>query len=88
MMRSIRLDDELESQLEQVARIEGQPVSGVIRDAVRRHCRAILSDRLDTLLGDVIGSVSFKGRGRDAHRDFRSAVVRKHTRRRKLRKRS
>lgn len=61
-MRSVRLDEELESRLEEAARITGEPVSRIIRDAVRKKCDEVLGDRLDVRLADVIGSVSSKKR--------------------------
>jgi hypothetical protein len=60
-MRSVRLDAELDARLQEVARLTGQPVSRIIRDAVRRQCDRWLSRRLDARLADVIGSVASGG---------------------------
>jgi predicted transcriptional regulator len=59
-MKSVRLDRSLESRLEEAARISGCPVSTIIRQAIEERCRALLSDRLDRRLADVIGSVASK----------------------------
>jgi Arc/MetJ-type ribon-helix-helix transcriptional regulator len=46
-MRSVRLDEELENRLEEAARASGEPVSEIIREAVRRRCDEMLGGRLD-----------------------------------------
>ena len=44
-MKSVRLDEALESRLEEAARATGRSVSQIIRDALRRHCEELLSNR-------------------------------------------
>lgn len=74
-MRSVRLDEELESRLEEAARISGQPVSEIIRDAIRRRCDEVIEHRLDSRLADVIGIVaSGGGNSRKTGRDFADAL--------------
>ena len=74
-MRSVRLDKALESRLEEAARISGEPVSSIIRQAIEQRCEQILGERLDHRLTDVAGLVrSSGGRARrtgDAFRKLR-----------------
>ncbi len=56
-MRSVRLDTALEAQLEEAARLSGEPVSQIIRRAIESQCREILGERLAPRLRDVIGVV-------------------------------
>jgi predicted DNA-binding protein len=60
-MRSVRLSETLESRLEEAARISGQPVSSIIRQAIEQRCEEILGERLAHRLGDVTGAVRSKG---------------------------
>ncbi len=60
-MRSVRLDEQLEARLAEAARVTGQPVSAIIRDAVAERCDVLLGRRLDGRLADVIGVVSSEG---------------------------
>jgi predicted transcriptional regulator len=60
-MRSVRLDDEMEGQLAEAARITGQPVSRIIRDAVAERCARLLGERLDRRLADVVGVIASDG---------------------------
>lgn len=60
-MRSVRLDDELEQRLTEAARVTGEPVSEIIREAVRRRCDEVLGDRLDRRLADVVGAIDSNG---------------------------
>ena len=69
-MRSVRLGQELEAQLEEAAQITGEPVSEIIRDAVRRRCDEVLGGRLDRRLADVIGVVSAGGNSRKTGQAF------------------
>jgi len=69
-MRSVRLDPELESRLEEAARVTGEPVSQIIRAAVRQRCDDVLGQRLDRRLADVIGVVGAGGDSRRTGRAF------------------
>jgi len=69
-MRSVRLDEQLEARLEEAARVTGEPVSQIIRDAVRRRCDEVLGGRLDRRLSDVIGTVSAGGSSRRTGKVF------------------
>ena len=60
-MRSVRLDTALEAQLEEAARLSGEPVSQIIRRAIESQCRAILGERLAPRLNDVIGVIESTG---------------------------
>lgn len=82
-MRSVRLDDELESRLEETAKVSGQPVSAIIRDALRRRCDEVLGQRLDLRLADVIGVVASKGgSSRKTGREFAAVLAAKSRRKR------
>ena len=76
-MRSVRLGQELEAQLEEAAQITGEPVSEIIREAVRRRCDEVLGGRLDRRLADVIGVVSAGGSSRKTGREFTNLLRRK-----------
>lgn len=78
-MRSVRLDEALESRLEEAARITGEPVSRIIRDAVRKKCDEVLGDRLDVQFADVIGKVRGKKVGdlRHTGREFTKLLLQK-----------
>lgn len=82
-MRSVRLGRELESRLEEAAQITGEPVSEIIREAVRRRCDEVLGGRLDRRLADVIGIVSVGGNSRKSGRAFTSLLHQKDAARRK-----
>lgn len=70
-MKSVRLDRTLETRLEEAARISGEPVSNIIRQAIDARCRDILGERLASRLADVIGTVqSSGGRARRTGRAF------------------
>ena len=60
-MRSVRLDQALESRLEQAAQLSGEPVSNIIRQAIEERCEAILGQRLAHRLRDVTGTVRSNG---------------------------
>lgn len=78
-MRSVRIDDELESRLERASEASGEPISEIIRKGARRQCDEILrgSGTLE-LLGDVVGAVRSSG-GRDArnHKAEYAALMKK-----------
>lgn len=65
-MKSVRLDSVLEMKLCEAARLEGISESALIRQAIEQYCDAVLSNRADLRLADVIGSVSGGG-GRAEH---------------------
>lgn len=65
-MRSVRLSDELESQLEQLSQQTGEPVSQIIREAVRKHCRAVLGGASERRLSYFVGAVKSTRRSRAA----------------------
>lgn len=78
-MKSVRLDPELEQRLGQAAAAANVSESQLIREAIAERCRAILGDRLDHRLGDVIGSVRGRGPGvaRDTGRRFTDLLTRR-----------
>ena len=81
-MRSVRLDDALESRLEQAARLEGKPVSSIIREAIEERCATILGQRLDHRLRDIAGVVSGGGgRARRTGEAFRAALRKRRAKR-------
>jgi len=51
----------MEKKLEQVARLQGVPVSEVIREAVAIHCEKFGGQNLREDLADVIGAVESGG---------------------------
>ena len=60
-MKSVRLSERMEAELEEAARISGDSVSGIIRRAVQERCHHILGGRLDARVIDVAGTVQSKG---------------------------
>jgi predicted transcriptional regulator len=60
------LDEALESRLEEAARLSGEPVSSIIRQAIEQRCEQVLGERLDYRLTDVAGLVRSSG-GRARH---------------------
>lgn len=82
-MRSVNLGPDLEGQLEEVSQITGEPVSEIIREAVRRRCDKVLSERLDRRLADVIGLVSVGGNCRKTGQVFAAHLQRKNGGRRR-----
>ena len=74
-MKSVRLDPALEARLEEASQITGEPVSEIIRQAIAQRCDAILDERLDHRLSDVIGIIqSDGGRSRSTGSAFRRAI--------------
>jgi predicted DNA-binding protein len=53
--RSFRIDPVLERRLCEVAEREGVPVSAVVREAIERHCDAVLGTSLLEEMADFIG---------------------------------
>jgi predicted DNA-binding protein len=83
-MKSVRLGQQLERRLEEVARITGQSTSKLIRDAVRRHCDEYADSGLAGQLADVVGAVASGGRqSRKTGRGFLDHVRKKHGNRRR-----
>ena len=80
-MKSVRLDEALENQLKEAARISGEPVSVFIRQAIEERCKHILEQRLDARLADVTGIIcSQGGRARNTGKAFvESLKVRKNS---------
>ncbi|HEV7217185.1 MAG TPA: CopG family transcriptional regulator, partial [Chloroflexota bacterium] len=60
-MKSVRLDEGLETKLRVAARLEGVSESALIRQAIEQRCDAILSNRADLRLANVIGKVYLGG---------------------------
>lgn len=60
-MKSVRLDETLESRLREAARLAGVPASTFIRQAIEERCDRVLAQRLDLRLADVIGVVNTHG---------------------------
>ena len=61
MPRSFRLDPVLEERLCEVAKREGMTVSEVVREAITRHCDAVLGEDPWASISDLIGSVHGDG---------------------------
>jgi len=81
-MRSVRLDDALESRLEEAARLEGKPVSSIIREAIDAHCEIILGQRLADRVRDVAGIVrGGGGRARRTGEAFRTVLRKRRAKR-------
>jgi hypothetical protein len=57
-MKSVRLDARTEARLKEAARLARVTESRIIRDAVAKHTDAILANRLDYQMADLIGSVA------------------------------
>lgn len=61
-MTSVRFDPILKARLKRVAEITEKTVSEVIREAVEKHCNAVLQEEtLDVVLADVIGTLDSGG---------------------------
>ena len=58
MVKSVRLDARTEARLREAARLSRVPESRIIRDAVAERTDAILANRLDFQIADLIGSVA------------------------------
>ncbi|MBD3869521.1 MAG: ribbon-helix-helix protein, CopG family [Acidobacteria bacterium] len=77
-MRSVRLDEALETKLVEAASVSGKPVSDIIRQAIEERCEAILGRRLVHRLNDVTGIVHSRGgRARRSGEAFTAGLVRK-----------
>lgn len=60
-MKSVRLSPELEAKLRQAAQLTDMSEAAFIRAAIEEKCDAILSDRLDIRLADIIGAADLGG---------------------------
>lgn len=77
-MKSVRLSERMEADLEEAARISGESVSSIIRRAVQERCRLILGDRLDARVIDVAGTIQSKGgRARRSGHAFAESLLRR-----------
>jgi hypothetical protein len=57
-VKSVRLDARIEARLREAARLARVPESRIIRDALARYTDAILANRLDYQMADLIGSIA------------------------------
>lgn len=57
-MKSVRLDARTEARLREAARLARVSESRIIREAVAKHTDALLGNRLDYQMADLIGSVA------------------------------
>ncbi len=74
-MKSVRLDAEIEKQLERAAEISGVSESEFIRKAIRAQADQVLGESLDARLADIVGTVRSKGgRARQAHDRFQELL--------------
>jgi len=85
MPRSFRIDPVLERRLCEVAEREGVPVSAVVREAIERHCNAVLGTSLLEEMADIIGVVEGDGTDLSSRTGeaFTDMLVEKQERRRK-----
>ena len=83
MPRSFRIDPVLERRLCQVAEREGVPVSAVVREAIEKHCDAVLGTSLLDLMADYIGIGEGSGEDLSSRTGeaFTDLLVEKHRRR-------
>jgi len=58
---SVRLDAALEHRLKEAAKLTGEPLSAIVREAVRRRCDELLSDRVSHRWADYIGAFRSNG---------------------------
>lgn len=78
-MKSVRFDARTEARLREAARLARVPESLIIRDAVAKHTDAILANRLDYQIADLIGSVSGGEPVADrAHEAFEKLLMKEH----------
>ena len=77
-MKSVRLSERMEAELEEAARISGDSVSSIIRRDAQKRCRLILGDRLDARVIDVAGTIQSKGgRARRTGRALAESLLRR-----------
>lgn len=81
-MRSVRFDSNLESRLQEVARITGESISEIIRKSAEARCDSVLNPPLLKTWGDVIGSRASAGKrdAREVRRELAAALGRKRAR--------
>ena len=78
-MKSVRLGPALETKLREAAKLEGVSESALIREAIKQRCDAILGNRLDRRLADVIGIVDGGGvRAEHASEKFTEMLRERH----------
>jgi hypothetical protein len=76
IMRSVRLDPDLDERVRRAAEVEGSTVSEFIRNAITERTERTLSSRLSDRLVDVIGAVHTDGgRARRTGAAFTEAIV-------------
>jgi predicted transcriptional regulator len=76
MPRSFRLDPALEERLSEVARREGTTVSAVVREAITRHCDAVLGADPWAPFADLVGVIhSGGGRARRTGEAFKELLA-------------
>jgi hypothetical protein len=80
-MRSVRFDDDLEARLTHAAEVTGEPVSELIRQAVREKCDEVLGDTLYDRLRGYIGIISVGGDASKSKDEYARALAKKHSRR-------
>jgi predicted DNA-binding protein len=83
--RSFRIDPVLERRLREVAEREGVPVSAVVREAIERHCDAVLGTSLLEEMAEVIGIAEGDGSDYSSRTGeaFTDLLLEKQARRRK-----
>jgi hypothetical protein len=75
IMRSLRLEADLDEQVRRAAAVEGSSVSEFLRTAAEERAQRTLSQRPSERLADVIGSVNGGGgRARDTGGAFADAL--------------
>ncbi len=80
-MKSVRLDDNLETRLKRAARALAMSQSEFLRDALVRRCDEVLGDSLQQRLTPVIGIVkSSGGRATLSGAAFRATLTRRRRR--------
>jgi len=78
VVKSVRLDKDLEARLSESARMAGVSESEFIRAAIDERSRATLGEGLESRLTGLIGAVQTKGgRATSAHQRFRELQRRK-----------
>lgn len=78
-VKSVRLDPQIEARLREAARLAHVSESRIIRDAIAEHTDAILANRLDYQIADLIGSVAGgEPRADRAHEAFEELLQKEH----------
>lgn len=74
-MKSVRFSEDLERKLRKLAEWEGTNQSEVIRQAIEHEYERITENRLDTEIGDLVGTLSLGGnRARTSGESFRQSL--------------